>query len=539
VLVTLLTVVIEVGLIGASGIDVNPLHIGVAQAQSASGDFPPDTSGGDCDNDNDAGADIGELGECLLLSGKSWLSDNQDLIFYSLAGLAVGVLVIGVGLALAPEIFASAGLIAAFGTVASVGSGPGAFSFVIFSSNYYLLSTAIGGLGAAGLGYFGYMAETTPVAPRVGAAAAASDIALPAPVAVRVPSISKITKACRRVKRRPLCRRVALAGRKYALALSRTVSVSGAMAVTVKRLRHAGTDKGRQTATSKVLALRLLDALTAQQAAGRAYAKELRRAHIDLRLSAAQTRKALTALRNLKHVPAALIQQLQDNLELARPDLMKLIRRTLARTVGHPRRFDFVKELERPVPTAGLRAAYESMTIQEVGRLLNELNYEKRISAQDTLGLVSHLLDAQRACSPQQRRGPTGQFVSDVRAHVHGPYAQFLLDAAVPLLGDHPYPNNLPPTAGFTGPERAGQATPDHPLHAIFRQNSNDDQDSGDVGCWEWNFGDPSSGADNVSFLPNPTHDYTQPGQYTVTLKVIDDDGFASDTTTGTVTGNP
>ncbi|MEA2409664.1 MAG: microbial collagenase [Thermoleophilaceae bacterium] len=525
-------------MIGLSGIDVNPLHIGVAQAQSASGDFPPDTSGGDCDNDNDAGTDIGELGECLLFNGKSWLSDNQDLIFYSLAGLAVGVLVIGVGLFLAPEIFASAGLIAAYGTLATVGPGTAAaYSFVIFSSDFYVLSTAISALGAAGLGYFGSMAETSPIAPRVRAAASASDIALPAPVAVRVPSVRKITKACGRVKRRALCRRVALAGRAYALALARTISVSGAMAVTVKRLRNAGTDPGRQTATSKVLALRLLDALTAQQAAGRAYAKELRGAHIDLRLSAAQTRRALTALRNLKHVPAALIQQLQDNLELSRPDLTKLIRRTLTRTVGRPRRFDFVKELERPVPTAGLQAAYESMRIQEVGRLLNELNYEKRISAPDTLGLVNDLLAAQRACSPQQRRGPMGQFTADVRAHVQGPYAQFLQDAAVPLLGEHPYPNNLPPVAAFTGPERSGPASPDRPLHAIFRENSNDDQDGGAVGCWEWNFGDPSSGADNVSFLPNPTHDYTQPGQYTVTLKVIDDDGFASATTTGTVTG--
>jgi hypothetical protein len=540
VLVTLLTVAIEVGLIGLSGIDVNPLHIGVAQAQTAPGDFPPDTSGGDCDNDNDAGTDIGEIGECFVFNARSWLFDNQDLIFDAAAGLAAGVLIIGVGLVLAPEIFATAGLIAAFGTVANVGAGTGAFSFVIFSSEFYLLSTAISGLGAAGLGYFGYMGETAPVPLRVRAAAtSASDIALPAPVAVRVPSVRKIVTACGRVKHRARCRRVALAGRTYALALARTVSVAGALAVTVKRLRNAGNDKGRQTGTSKVLALRLLDALTAQQAAGRAYASELRRAHIDLRLSAAQTRRALTALRNLKHVPPALIQQMQDNLELSRPDLTALIRRTLARTVGRGKRFDFVKELERPVPTAGLRAAYESMTIQEVARVLAQLNYEKRISAPDTLGLVNHLLDAQRACSPQQRKGPIGQFVADLRAHVQGPYEQFLEDAAGPLLGDHPYPGNQPPTAAFTGPERAAPARPDRPLHAIFRENSNDNQDGGNVGCWQWDFGDPSSGAANVSFQPNPTHDYTAPGNYTVTLTVFDDDGFASATTTGTVTGTP
>lgn len=36
-----------------------------------------------------------------------------------------------------------------------------------------------------------------------------------------------------------------------------------------------------------------------------------------------------------------------------------------------------------------------------------------------------------------------------------------------------------------------------------------------------WNFGDPGSGADNTSNDPNPTHGYTNPGTYNVTLTVI------------------
>jgi PKD repeat protein len=187
----------------------------------------------------------------------------------------------------------------------------------------------------------------------------------------------------------------------------------------------------------------------------------------------------------------------------------------------------------------GLRETYESLTVGEMARLLKQLNYEKRISNPDALTLMNDLLVAQRACTPQQRRGPMGQFAADVRAHVHGPYAQFLQEAAVPLLGNHPYPKNKPPTAGFTPTQITQRAFPGHPLQANFIDISNDKADRGHVGCFEWNFGDPSSGASNVSFERNPTHNYAQPGNYTVTLTAIDDDGFASNTTTGHVTATP
>jgi PKD repeat protein len=131
------------------------------------------------------------------------------------------------------------------------------------------------------------------------------------------------------------------------------------------------------------------------------------------------------------------------------------------------------------------------------------------------------------------------KFVADVRAGVSGPYAQFLQEAAVPLFGNHAYPKNKPPTAGFTPLNRTSGVSPGHPLHAIFYETSDDKSDGGDVGCWEWDFGDPASGASNVSFLRNPTHDYVAPGTYTVTLTAIDDDGFGSNTKTGLVTATP
>lgn len=45
---------------------------------------------------------------------------------------------------------------------------------------------------------------------------------------------------------------------------------------------------------------------------------------------------------------------------------------------------------------------------------------------------------------------------------------------------------------------------------------------------WLWDFGDPSSGAQNTSDQPSPTHIYTTPGTYTVTLSVGAENGCMS-----------
>jgi gliding motility-associated-like protein len=54
------------------------------------------------------------------------------------------------------------------------------------------------------------------------------------------------------------------------------------------------------------------------------------------------------------------------------------------------------------------------------------------------------------------------------------------------------------------------------PYTAIFNNTS--------VGgiSFEWNFGDPASGADNTSTAANPTHDYAVPGTYVITLVAND-----------------
>ena len=60
---------------------------------------------------------------------------------------------------------------------------------------------------------------------------------------------------------------------------------------------------------------------------------------------------------------------------------------------------------------------------------------------------------------------------------------------------------------------------------------------SGTVSGWTWDFGDPNSGPDNVATTANPTHRFTAPGTYTVTLIVASSNGCL-DTATQFVTVN-
>ena len=48
------------------------------------------------------------------------------------------------------------------------------------------------------------------------------------------------------------------------------------------------------------------------------------------------------------------------------------------------------------------------------------------------------------------------------------------------------------------------------------------------IGSWDWDFGDPASGADNQSNLENPTHYYQMPGQVTIGLTATTQGGCIS-----------
>ncbi len=62
---------------------------------------------------------------------------------------------------------------------------------------------------------------------------------------------------------------------------------------------------------------------------------------------------------------------------------------------------------------------------------------------------------------------------------------------------------------------------------------------SGTITGWNWDFGDPASGAANTSTLENPTHTFTTWGNYNVTLNVTTSNGCRSTTNTTSVYVNP
>jgi len=53
---------------------------------------------------------------------------------------------------------------------------------------------------------------------------------------------------------------------------------------------------------------------------------------------------------------------------------------------------------------------------------------------------------------------------------------------------------------------------------------------TGSVKMWSWNFGDPNSGASNISSLQNPCHTFTTAGSFTVIMTTTSDSGCQSTT---------
>ncbi|WP_378015678.1 GEVED domain-containing protein [Adhaeribacter terreus] len=100
---------------------------------------------------------------------------------------------------------------------------------------------------------------------------------------------------------------------------------------------------------------------------------------------------------------------------------------------------------------------------------------------------------------------------------------QFISNSSSPLNGfsatwNCNYPNTDPPVSAFS-------ANSVNPCYGIV---SFSDSTINTPTSWLWNFGDPNSGPANTSSLQNPTHAFSAPGLYTITL--VTTNAFGSDT---------
>lgn len=81
-----------------------------------------------------------------------------------------------------------------------------------------------------------------------------------------------------------------------------------------------------------------------------------------------------------------------------------------------------------------------------------------------------------------------------------------------------------PPTASFAATPGVASST------VAFTDQSRPGRGGAQIVAWSWNFGDPVS-ADNSSTQRSPTHQYSAPGTYSVTLRIRDRYGQTTTTT--------
>jgi hypothetical protein len=172
-----------------------------------------------------------------------------------------------------------------------------------------------------------------------------------------------------------------------------------------------------QAALHKVTAGRLAAAIDRQNKAGRAYAAALRRARTDRRLSAVRAWRRATSPAVL--TPTVLDHLVEDGVAANRAAAKRVVAARLKLAKGTLR---LATVAATQLPTAALVAAARSITIPDLGAIVDGLGANGLITAAAHQALLSDLAtcDARR-------------FASDARALAGTPYGAYLADGAAPL----------------------------------------------------------------------------------------------------------
>jgi hypothetical protein len=360
------------------------------------------------------------------------------------------------------------------------------------------------------------------------------------------PSAKQLDRNCARVSRRRKaeCHRLMAAAAGYLQAANRFGSVIEAMATNGREFpgAHRFNLKGtlaRNLGTQKVFALWLSQALREQETAGARLAREMRRAHVNIQLPRARAAEFASKLGRMNWAHSPAITRLEHETGLHDKQLRGLARLIFKRVLGAGVPFDLHAQLLRKLSIEGLLQDYRNLSLWEVYYLVVDSPADKSVQTR----LTDDLNVAHGACTPADRQAPISDFIAVAHSRVSGIWGRFLADAAKPLLEQQQNPGNLPPVATFrlnpSNPKLGKGGTPVAIAFNALPPRMGDPQDGGSTACWKWDFGDSASGQLNVSESRTAAHTYSAAGNYTVTLEVVDDDGWAHATSSQVVTVKP
>jgi hypothetical protein len=235
------------------------------------------------------------------------------------------------------------------------------------------------------------------------------------------------------------CARLGAASRRYAEAGEAAGSLAEAMAVASGRLaralragRRPAQAQAFQMALVKAYAGELAVAWAAQERAGRALAREMRRTGTDLAVPPADAARAAEQVLAPGKLPATAVARLR-RAGLGPAALRRALLDGLSRLGDAP--VSLRDLVSQPLPGAGYAALHRSVTPAEVAALVDALAANGVLRAGVRTRLRSHLLQAARGATARARVAAARRFLADVGVDVPGRYGELVRVAAEPLAG--------------------------------------------------------------------------------------------------------
>lgn len=229
-----------------------------------------------------------------------------------------------------------------------------------------------------------------------------------------------------------VCNRLSVLAARYVAAAKDSESVLEAFAVSRNRTLIARRKKDSETqliqqGARKVYAGLLATALQSQERVGLAYADALRRARIDVRITAnALRRSAKDPVSNI--VGGASVKRLHSS-----GVSPSAIQRDMRRASERGSSFDLQAFLRHRLGTAALTRYYESTELNDVVELVRGLGRQRGLQQQLLPLLLVDIDKARAACTRAGRISALQKLLSDARPGAQGRYLSFLATALQPL----------------------------------------------------------------------------------------------------------